>query len=203
MENYLRIVEQIKEAEARLEDLEAKHKEKSTKELWEEIGDLKLTLPLLRSNAEISFLHEFAPKVAAILKKYEGQSYDKARDKIFEEFKEETGYSLFINETAVVLCGIDYRCVLYTVNYFHCILNENKEICAINAEYFRTCYPHDYYEEHIPQRVAALKKYFEKVKEQESALQDALNDFNILAGDVFEQLSFYYPSVRGISEFHR
>lgn len=162
----------------------------------EEKQDLKITLKLLKHNAQIALFTEVMPVALEILSKYNGKPYGtKTRQKISDEVKEKTNCRFYISSRygsdsfeiypseVYWKVGNEYNITcgtVYTNGSQKQILIDNK-IQPIKFEEIELYYIDKEYVTDIPQRVEALKvAYKEAVKKQEE-LKPICDNFNKLA----------------------
>lgn len=157
---------------------------------------LHLVLKLQRYNLQVAAFQELTPVMVQILEKYKNKQYGpKTRDKICNEFKKLTGFSISIFDKS-------FYTEIYVIDYdHHFSLNidsdndhkvlENNRIQVVTADHLRV-YNVDEYINDIP-------AYIEKLKEAYTALQEKYKEFDALAhayndlcvGDV-ERVSYCY-----------
>lgn len=139
---------------------------------------LCLLLKLQRYNLQVAALEELKPVIIQILEKYKNKQYGpKTRDKIRNEFRELTGFSISIFDK-------NFYTEIYVIDYDHNFsLNidsdndhkvlENNRIQLVSADHLRVYNVNEYIED--------IPAYIEKLKEAYTALQEKYKEFDALA----------------------
>lgn len=157
---------------------------------------LHLVLKLQHYNLQVAALEELKPVIIQILEKYQNKQYGpKTRDKICNEFKELTGFSISIFDKS-------FYTEIYVIDYdHHFLLNidsdndhkvlVNNRVQLVAADHLRVYNVNEY--------INDIPAYIEKLKEAYTALQEKYKEFDALAhayndlciGDV-ERVSYCY-----------
>lgn len=157
---------------------------------------LHLVLKLQRYNLQVAAVQELTPVIVQILKKYENKQYGpKTRDKICNEFKESTGFSISIFDK-------NFYTDIYVIDYdHHFSLNidsdndhkvlENNRIQLVSADHLRVYNVNEYIND-IPAYIEKLKAAYNNLKEKYKEIDALTHTYNDLCvGDV-ERVSYCY-----------
>lgn len=157
---------------------------------------LYLVLKLQRYNLQVVALKELKPIIVQILEKYQNRQYGpKTRDKICNEFKELTGFSISIFDK-------NFYTEIYVIDYdHHFSLNidsdndhkvlENNRIQLVTADHLGVYNVNEYIND-IPAYIEKLKAAYNNLKEEYKKFDALAHDYNNLCiGDV-ERVSYCY-----------
>lgn len=217
MEKYKEILETIAKTSAEIESTKRSYKELESSITGENplerfknrkalVNDLKalsrkenylhLVLKLQHYNLQVVTLNELKPVIVKILEKYQNKQYGpKTRDKICNEFRKLTGFSISIFDK-------NYYTEIYVIDYdHHFSLNidsdndhkvlENNRIQVVTADHLRVYNVNEYIND-IPAYIEKLKAAYNNLKEKYKEFDALAHTYNDLCvGDV-ERVSYCY-----------
>lgn len=157
---------------------------------------LYLVLKLQRYNLQVAALEELKPIIVQILEKYQNRQYGpKTRDKICNEFKELTGFSISIFDK-------NFYTEIYVIDYdHHFSLNidsdndykvlENNRIQRVTADHLRVYNVNEYIND-IPAHIEKLKAAYNNLKEKYKEFDALVHNYNDLCIGDIERVSYCY-----------
>lgn len=157
---------------------------------------LKLVLKLQRYNLQVAAFQELTPVIVQILEKYKNKQYGpKTRDKICNEFRKLTGFSISIFDK-------NFYTEIYVIDYdHHFSLNidsdndhkvlENNRIQVITADHLRVYRVNDYID-NIPTHIEKMKEAYNALQEKYKEFDAAMHNYNDLCKGEIETIPYYY-----------
>jgi hypothetical protein len=184
----------------RLRD-EAKANNDKIIKLSEEIPLLQIQVAILKENAKAAIVAEYLPKIAEIMKPYEGKRYgEKTREKVREE-AHKNGFSFYFDrDNCIVLYpltngyrfGSDYDCKITVSDYNTPYITSDNVIQFEKAE-SRNRYR---YTENITKKAKEIVKAFEKMQKAAEAAEALQSEYNSIIPEAM-------PRMNKVSKYNR
>lgn len=178
----------------------AKANEEKEKALSAEIPLLQIQIAILKENAKAAIVAEYLPKIAEILKKYNGKRYgEKTRDKVREEARN-NGFSFYFDSNNTICLfpltngyryGSDYDCKVKT-NYDTPYITEENVLQFDKVE-SRTAYR---YTENPAKKAKEISKAFEKMQKAAEAAEALQSEYNSIIPEAM-------PRMNKVSKYNR
>lgn len=183
----------------RLRD-EAKANNDKIIKLSEEIPLLQIQVAILKENAKAAIVAEYLPKIAEILKKYNGKRYgEKTREKVREEARN-NGFSFYFDSDNTICLfpltngyryGSDYDCKVRTHYDTPYITAEN--VLQFDKVESRTAYR---YTENPAKKAKEIIKAFEKMQKAAEAAEALQSEYNSIIPEAM-------PRMNKVSKYNR
>lgn len=180
---------------------EAKANNDKIIKLSQEIPLFKIQIAILRENAKAAIVAEYLPKIAEIMKPYEGKRYgEKTREKTREE-AHKAGFSFYFdNSRAIVFYpltngyryGSDYDCRITAKDYNTPFITEENIIQLSKAE-SRSRYR---YTENPAKKAREIVKAFEKMQKAAEAAEAIQSEYNAIIPETM-------PTMHRVSKYNK
>lgn len=157
---------------------------------------LNLVLKLQRYNLQVIALEELTPVIIMVLEKYKNKQYGpKTKDKIYNEFKELTGFNIgFFDKT--------YYTEIYVVDYDHHFSMNidtdndhkvlvNNRIQLVTADHLRVYRVKEYIND-IPGHIEKMKEAYTALQSTYKEFDTAMHNYNDLCVGDIETVPYCY-----------